>query len=309
LLAKPNDGETVHVKLCDFGVARLLSPLEDKAAAEGSTWVSGSDGEASPLTPRSRSFSTVGSDYYAAPELAFGGCYDTSVDIYSLGVTLYILLCGFPPVFSSSSAAAVDSDDSDYDDFKICSGEVLFPEAYWKHISEGAKVLLKAMLHPEPSRRISAREALQDSWIRQAASSPLKPRNVVAEASQQTLTSPLDLDLVRSQLYKSLGSLHSTSNLEPVASTSSTTTRKASKFPASPDMSPRKRARVRHRQMDRRASATALMALADFYTGVAAPLAAAAAAAAGEKASPPSPVNEESPPGSFTAPQVAALSF
>lgn len=310
LLAKPNDGESVHVKLCDFGVARPLSPPEDRIAPEGSTCVSGSDGEASPLTPRSRSFSTVGSDYYAAPELAFGGRYDTSVDIYSLGVTLYILLCGFPPVFSSSSAA-VESDDSDCDELKICCGEVLFPESYWMRISEGAKVLLKAMLHPEPSRRISAREALQDPWIRQAASSPLKLRNsVVAEDSRQTMTSSIDLDLVRSQLYKSLGSLHSTNNLEPLSSTSSTTTRETSKLPASPDMPPKKRARLRRRQMERRASATALMALADFYSGVAAPLAAAAAAAAGtEKASAPSPVNEDSPQGSFTAPQVAALSF
>ena len=80
--------------------------------------------------------------------------------------------------------------------------------------------------------------------------------------------------------------------------------------------SPRRRNRQR---LERRASATALMALADLYRGVAAPLAAVAAAAAGKETSRASPVvvveNEDTTTtssgqgSSFAAPQVAALSF
>ena len=305
----------MHVKLCDFGVARPLSRSKGKVEAEGSSCGSVSDGEASPLTPRSRSFSTVGSDYYAAPELAFGGRYDTSVDIYSLGVTLYVLLCGFPPVFSNFAAS--DSDDSDVDDLKIAHGEVLFPSAYWKNISDGAKGLLRAMLHPEPSLRITAREALQDAWIREAASAPAPSRSITAEASQPPQSALVDLDVVRHELYKTLGRLHSPATFDPVlsfASSSKITQKNSIALNGSSVSRPRKRARHRHHQVERRASATALMALADLYRGVAAPLAAAAAVAAAGTESvsslSPSPVHDESSPqGAFAAPQVAALSF
>lgn len=305
----------MHVKLCDFGVARPLSRSQGKIEAEGSSCGSVSDGEASPLTPRSRSFSTVGSDYYAAPELAFGGRYDTSVDVYSLGVTLYVLLCGFPPVFSNFAAS--DSDDSDFEELKISHGEVLFPAAYWGSISDGAKGVLRAMLHPEPSLRITAREALLNAWIRDAAYIPVQSRSIIAEATQPTDSSLVDLDIVRNELYKTLGRLHLPASFDPVLSfaSSAKTTRKNSKVSNGNSISrPRKRARHRHCQIDRRASATALMALADLYRGVAAPLAAAAAvAAAGTETAlslTPSPVHDESSPqGSFAASQVAGLSF
>jgi serine/threonine protein kinase len=323
LLAKPADGESVHVKLCDFGVARPLIRQEaEEESAVDSTCDNGassvcisSDGEASPLTPgsRSRSFSTIGTDYYAAPELTYGGSYDTAVDIYSLGVTLYILLCGFPPVFVASAATVTqEDDDSDNEAFE----EVLFPDAYWSDISLGAKSLLKRMLHPDPAARVSAKEALQDAWILTWISSfTPKVQTSVPQAS-------IDLNLVRSELYKSLGNLQQKSVGESLK-------RRHSSVPAhlATALPPKKRARgrinsaPRLRRMERRASATALMALADLYRGVAAPsvIAAAAAAAAasatteddsGSISTPPCPPsNNDMPDSSFAASPVAALSF
>ena len=89
------------VKLTDFGLARLLhddksDDAASKASSDNSTELDSS------LKQRSRAYSRVGSDYYAAPEVHMGLGYDTPVDIYSLGVTLYVMLCGTPPSSTSS---------------------------------------------------------------------------------------------------------------------------------------------------------------------------------------------------------------
>jgi serine/threonine protein kinase len=238
ILLADNDDSAIHVKLCDFGLARSLfrKPSSDS--------LSSSDGEASPLTPgRSRAYSSVGSNYYVAPEICYGAAYDTAVDIYSLGVTVYIVLCGFPPVFSGSEADA----------------RVMFPNAYWKDISDDAKDLVRRMLNPDPIARITAANALRDKWIiswnRDSASgSFLLPSNGVRRQGANVnvaldAKSHINLDLVRSRLYSSL------------AATKAASTKKRSFRNVGAAMANKKRAK------STRAS-SALMALADLYRGV-----------------------------------------
>jgi serine/threonine protein kinase len=271
LLAKPLGDDSVHVKLCDFGVARPLVP--HKTADDRTSCVS-SDGEVSPLTPgsRTRSFSSVGTDYYAAPELTYGSTYDTSVDIYSLGVTLYILLCGFPPVFGSTKSSLAQESSGDDDSESDAFDEVLFPGVYWNEISSNAKSLLRRMLHPIPSRRIDAKEAQQDTWIQHwiKASSPKL-------VSRTPINVPIDLNLVRHELYKSM------IGMQRQQKSPSGQKRRNSTFVGqiSSSLSPPKRSRELCSTVgraERRSSTTALMALADLYRGVTAPSVMAAAA-------------------------------
>ncbi|GAX10219.1 hypothetical protein FisN_3Lh416 [Fistulifera solaris] len=143
LLFSTEESRSIHVKLCDFEMARVICQDGDDNLS--------CDGDASPATPsRTQSFQLFASDYYTAPELQLGcGLYDTSVDMFSLGVTVYILLCGFPPVF--------EGNDSD------C---VTFPSLYWKNISVEAKDFVRSLLAFEPAYRISAERAMKHPWIR-----------------------------------------------------------------------------------------------------------------------------------------------
>ncbi|GMH73998.1 hypothetical protein TL16_g06340 [Triparma laevis f. inornata] len=96
---------------------------------------------------RSRAYTRVGSDLYTAPEVELGSGYGTAVDMWSLGVVLYILLCGFPPF-----------DDGEYAD-------VEFPDSHWSDISSSAKDLIRQLLVINDKARPTAREALQHEWI------------------------------------------------------------------------------------------------------------------------------------------------
>jgi serine/threonine protein kinase len=70
-------------------------------------------------------------NFLLAPEvletLDTGEGYTHEVDLWGVGVIMYILLCGFPPFYG-------EDDDEIYD--KICEGHYEYPSPYWDDISE-----------------------------------------------------------------------------------------------------------------------------------------------------------------------------
>ena len=83
-------GQDGHVKLLDFGIAKLL---EEDAQLAGSVPLTREGG--APLTPE-----------YAAPEQLTGAPITTATDVYALGVLLYVLLCGRHPAGTGPHAPA-----------------------------------------------------------------------------------------------------------------------------------------------------------------------------------------------------------
>lgn len=97
---------------------------------------------------------SCGSPTYAAPELIQGVKYHGSeVDIWSMGVILYALLCGCLPF---------ESDNIDELFRKILRGKYVEPG--W--LSSGSKRLLRRMLCVDPLKRIRISELINDPWVK-----------------------------------------------------------------------------------------------------------------------------------------------
>jgi len=80
---------------------------------------------------------------HAAPEVLKNEPYDKAVDMWSLGVILYILLCGFPPFYHEQTPQLYK---------QIKKGEYDFPDPYWTGISAEAKNLVACLLTVDPKK-------------------------------------------------------------------------------------------------------------------------------------------------------------
>ena len=102
-----------------------------------------------------------GSPGYVAPEILNNKGYDSSaVDMWSTGVILYILLCGFPPFYEEELPALFDS---------ILHARYDFPSPWWDNVSAGAKALVKKLLELDPVKRLTAEQVIADDWVQNAS--------------------------------------------------------------------------------------------------------------------------------------------
>lgn len=131
LLYLTRDAESQLV-LADFGIAKTL------------------DSPGAVLT------SMAGSFGYAAPEVMLKQGHGKAVDMWSMGVITYTLLCGYSPFRSENLADLVD---------ECKSGRIIFHERYWKDVSKDAKEFILTLLQPEPKRRATSRDALKHIWL------------------------------------------------------------------------------------------------------------------------------------------------
>jgi len=132
LLLSNAPGEKEYIKIADFGLSKDTS-------AEGMLKTQ------------------LGTPDYVAPEVLSGEEYDSTVDMWSIGVISYILLCGFPPFFGDSQKELFES---------IMGAKFDFPDPEWTHVSSDAKKFIKKILVVDPKERYTAEQALEDPWIK-----------------------------------------------------------------------------------------------------------------------------------------------
>ncbi|CEP12009.1 hypothetical protein [Parasitella parasitica] len=171
------DREKLHIKITDFGLAKTEH--------------------------RDQSFgSQCGTPNYVAPEILNAPDsrgYDKQCDLWSLGVMLYICLCGFPPFSEENAPPSMKA--------QIKMGKYTFPSPYWDNISELAKNLIRSLLTVDPIERLNVREALLHEWMHQNREDLKARQNRLGEAvladilqSEQTVdVTPTQVLMTQSQ--------------------------------------------------------------------------------------------------------------
>lgn len=114
--------------IADFGIAKLLDSPDEEIT------------------------SMAGSFGYAAPEVLLGKPHGLKVDLWSIGIITYTLLCGYSPF---------RSDDKNELIRETTKGRVTFHDRFWKHVSETARDFIRKLLVVDPKQRMSAEEALR----------------------------------------------------------------------------------------------------------------------------------------------------
>nr|QHR97357.1 calcium/calmodulin-dependent protein kinase type II subunit alpha isoform C1 [Laodelphax striatellus] len=101
-------------------------------------------------------FGFAGTPGYLSPEVLKKEPYGKPVDIWACGVILYILLVGYPPFWDEDQHRLYA---------QIKAGAYDYPSPEWDTVTPEAKNLINQMLTVNPSKRITASEALKHPWI------------------------------------------------------------------------------------------------------------------------------------------------
>merc|ERR1711983_481464 len=121
--------------------------------------------------------------YYVAPEVLGPEKYDKSCDIWSLGVIMYILICGFPPFYSHHGQPISPGMKK-----RIRSGQYEFPNPEWANVSAECKNLIKKCLKTNPQERPTIDQVIENTWISQydiVPATPLVTSEVLREDTDQ----------------------------------------------------------------------------------------------------------------------------
>lgn len=129
------------IKIADFGLSKMVLPKEKMEGACGTL-------------------------SYVAPEVLSMQGYGVQADVWSVGVILFLILCGKLPF---------DGDDHNEIIRKTIQADPLVNPTVWNKLGEDTKNILNMMLSKNPSTRITARECLKHPFIVNNCALPWPP--------------------------------------------------------------------------------------------------------------------------------------
>jgi serine/threonine protein kinase len=123
--------------------------------------------------------------YYVAPEVLGPEKYDKSCDMWSLGVIMYILLCGYPPFYSNHGLAISPGMKK-----RIRAGQYDFPATEWRNVSKEAKELIRGLLKTEPAERLTIEQVVRHKWVSATQEVPQTPLHSIRVLQEDQETWP-----------------------------------------------------------------------------------------------------------------------
>lgn len=133
LMMSEKNYNTAIVKIVDFGLSKILGITETSNDAYGTL-------------------------SYAAPEVIQKSDYNNTIDIWSLGVILYFLICGYLPFNDKNNNVNKIAND-------ITKANVKFETEIWCTFSVHAKDLTLKCLEKDSNKRINILELLDHAWF------------------------------------------------------------------------------------------------------------------------------------------------
>ena len=152
--------EPFLLKVIDFGLSRTFEQVENKGLKERST-----NATNTPAKPKRQSKAVLktkaGTPFYIAPEVLTGN-YTEKCDVWSAGVILYILFCGYPPFYGDNNKEILEA---------VKKGKLDFSSPEWKDKGKLAIDILKKMITNQDQRLFSD-EVISHQWMTEKRARP-----------------------------------------------------------------------------------------------------------------------------------------
>ena len=112
---------------------------------------------------------------FVAPEVLQGKPYDKSVDLWSIGIITFLLLCGYLPFDDKHSEREIAR--------QTIQDPVPYESKIWSKLSPEAKIFVDGLLQKKPEKRYTIKEVLEHPWIKKMDKVPEK-RNDAKTSNQ-----------------------------------------------------------------------------------------------------------------------------